>query len=56
MTQGPDDMKPGDEVPPGTEAAGPNLCPKCGGSGELEGSTCAHCSGTGEVEEPVGGG
>jgi DnaJ-class molecular chaperone len=56
MTEQRDQMKPGDEVPPGTNSAGPNLCPKCSGSGEIDGERCESCLGTGQVEEPVGGG
>ena len=49
-------MRPGDEVPPDTEQGAPNVCPRCGGSGELDGGRCDFCAGTGEVEEAVGGG
>jgi len=49
-------QRPGDEVPPGTEGAGENLCPDCGGSGRTDdGSECPVCSGTGRVTEAVGG-
>lgn len=48
---------PGDEVPPGTEGAGENICPRCGGSGRREnGEPCPNCNGTGVVVEAVGGG
>jgi DnaJ-class molecular chaperone len=56
MTEQKDDMKPGDEVPPGTDAAGPAPCPQCGGDGKVDGEECDLCRGTGEVEQPVGGG
>jgi hypothetical protein len=46
------EMRPSDVAPPGT---GENLCPACGGSGELNGRPCAHCNGTGKVIEGVGG-
>ena len=49
-------MAEGDEVPPGTESAAPNVCPRCDGSGEDDGGRCELCGGTGEVEEAVGGG
>ena len=50
------DLKPGDEAPPGTEGAGENLCPHCGGSGRHEdGSACPVCNGTGRVITGVGG-
>ena len=51
-----DEMKPGDEAPPGEPSAGPGLCPDCDGHGERDGNTCATCQGTGQVEQGVGGG
>ena len=50
------DEKPGDEVPPSTPEAGPNTCPVCAGSGEVDGTRCENCGGAGVVEEAVGGG
>lgn len=35
---------------------GQDVCPRCGGSGRVEGGTCDRCNGTGVVVEPVGGG
>lgn len=52
----PDDLTPGDEAPPGEPSAGENVCPECGGSGELDGGDCANCGGSGMVVEAVGGG
>jgi|1186.fasta_scaffold44721_2 hypothetical protein len=52
----PDEMAPGDEVPPDTKAGGPNVCPECGGSGRLGPERCPACGGTGQVQEAVGGG
>jgi hypothetical protein len=49
------DMAPGDEAPPGTPGAGENICPACGGTGQLEGAPCETCAGTGVVIEEVGG-
>ena len=50
------EMRPGDEAHPGTEGAGENLCPECGGSGQMKGGAdCANCAGTGRVIEGVGG-
>jgi DnaJ-class molecular chaperone len=49
------DMAPGDEAPQGTPGAGENICPACGGSGQLQGATCKTCAGTGVVIEEVGG-
>ena len=50
------EMSPGDQVPPGTPGAGENICPRCSGSGQVEGRTCTTCDGTGQVVEVVGGG
>jgi hypothetical protein len=49
------DMAPGDEAPKGTPGAGENLCPACGGGGQLDGAACETCAGTGVVIEEVGG-
>ena len=49
------DMAPGDEAPQGTPGAGENICPACGGPGQLDGATCETCAGTGVVIEEVGG-
>ncbi len=56
MTEGPDELAPGDEVAPDTKAGGPNVCPDCGGTGRVGAETCENCAGTGEIEEAVGGG
>ena len=50
------EMAPGDEAPADTDETAPNVCPRCGGSGELDGGDCQTCAGTGEVQEAVGGG
>jgi hypothetical protein len=50
------DLRPGDDAPEGTPGTGPVPCPRCGGTGELDGTTCPECEGTGEVVEAVGGG
>ena len=52
----PDEMAPGDEAPPGTPGTGADVCPRCGGRGEVDGATCPQCEGTGTVVEGVGGG
>jgi hypothetical protein len=49
------DMAPGDEAPARTPGAGENICPACGGSGQLDGADCETCGGTGKVIEEVGG-
>lgn len=47
---------PGDDAEPGTPGTGENLCPRCGGSGELDGGSCPECGGSGRVVEGIGGG
>jgi len=47
---------PGDEAAPGTPGTGENLCPRCGGSGRIDGAECRECGGTGKVIEGIGGG
>jgi DnaJ-class molecular chaperone len=49
-------MEPGDEVPPDRASAAPDVCPRCEGSGEVDGQRCQDCGGTGTIEEAVGGG
>jgi hypothetical protein len=55
MSEPTDDMAPGDQAPKGTPGAGENLCPVCGGSGQVDGAACQNCGGTGVVIEEVGG-
>ncbi|WFT79268.1 MULTISPECIES: hypothetical protein [unclassified Methylobacterium] len=50
-----DSAKPGDKAPPGTPGTGENICPRCHGSGRVEGTSCPDCAGTGKVTEPIGG-
>jgi hypothetical protein len=47
---------PGDEAPPGTPGTGEDVCPRCGGSGKLDGADCPECEGTGIVIAGIGGG
>ena len=47
-------MKPGDETEPGTKQSAENICPKCSGTGEVNGKPCTDCEGTGTVEVIVG--
>ncbi|MBO9621193.1 MAG: hypothetical protein J7500_00630 [Sphingomonas sp.] len=49
-------MNPGDQAEPGTPGTGENLCPRCGGSGRLDGGECPECGGTGKVIQGIGGG
>jgi len=48
-------VNPGDEAEPGTPGSGDAPCPKCAGSGKLEGKECPNCGGTGIITEGVGG-
>jgi hypothetical protein len=50
------DMAPGDEAPPSSDAAAPDLCPECNGSGRVDGKECPACEGTGNVMRGIGGG
>lgn len=50
-----DDMAPGDQAPPGTPGTGENICPKCEGTGKVDGETCQYCGGSGYVIEGIGG-
>ncbi len=54
--QGREQMKPGDEAPPGDASAGENLCRVCQGTGSVEGEPCANCGGTGRTTEIVSAG
>jgi RecJ-like exonuclease len=49
-------MAPGDEAPPGTPGTGETVCPRCGGSGSVQGTSCPECLGRGKVTHGVGGG
>jgi len=48
-------MSPGDEAPPGTPGTGPDVCPRCGGSGRIDSGPCPECDGTGQVNVGIGG-
>ena len=47
-------MVPGDKAQPGTENAGEDLCPRCGGTGRYREGECENCGGSGRVCVPVG--
>jgi hypothetical protein len=50
------DIRPGDEAPPGTPGTGETVCRRCGGSGRIEnGNTCPDCQGSGHVTAGIGG-
>lgn len=49
-------MAPGDQAAPGTPGTGENVCPRCNGSGTIDGGTCPTCEGSGTVIEGIGGG
>jgi hypothetical protein len=48
-------MSPGDEAPAGTPGTGENICPRCAGSGRIDGARCPVCEGTGKVTVGIGG-
>ena len=48
-------LRPGDEAPEGTPGTGEDICPTCGGSGRVDGSSCETCAGTGVVTEGISG-
>jgi hypothetical protein len=50
----PDDPVPG-EFAPDTKGGGPDVCPECGGTGQVGPERCEACDGTGGVEETLGG-
>lgn len=47
---------PGDDAAPGTPGTGEDICPKCNGSGRIDGGECPECGGTGKVVQGIGGG
>ena len=49
-------LAPGDDAAPGTPGTGEDLCPRCGGSGRIDGQACPACEGSGTVIEAIGGG
>lgn len=48
--------RPGDEAPAGTPGTGEDLCPRCDGSGRIDGAACPVCSGSGRITRGIGGG
>src|SRR3954452_22229347 len=46
---------PGDQVPPDVPGAGEALCPRCSGSGRIDGTACENCGGSGKIVEGIGG-
>jgi hypothetical protein len=49
------EKKLGDDVKPGTDQSGENLCPTCAGKGKVGNKPCPNCGGTGTVTTLVGG-
>jgi RecJ-like exonuclease len=49
-------LNPGDVAPEGTPGTGENVCPKCNGTGDINGAVCPTCDGRGTVIEGIGGG
>src|SRR3954466_12308452 len=57
MTETPREPEaPGDEAAPGTPSTGEDVCPRCGGSGRVEGGEGPACRGTGRGRRGGGGG
>lgn len=50
------EVHPGDDAAPGTTGTGEDICPKCKGTGKLNGTDCENCGGTGKIVEGIGGG
>lgn len=48
-------QNPGDVAPPGTPMTGEDVCPRCGGTGKVDGSECPDCKGKGTVIEGIAG-
>ncbi len=48
-------MSPGDQAPAGTPGTGEDVCPACGGKGQVRGQPCPNCEGTGKVIVGIGG-
>lgn len=46
---------PGDEAPSGSPGTGEATCPRCGGTGRLDGGRCPDCEGRGTVTVQIGG-
>ena len=44
-----------EQVKPGTQGAGENVCRRCEGTGKVDGVACPACGGTGKVVTPIGG-
>jgi len=45
---------PGDEVAPGSEQSGENVCRRCSGTGKVDEQRCPECQGSGKVVTLVG--
>jgi len=49
------ELNPGDQAAPGTPGTGEDICPRCGGDGEIDGQECENCGGTGRIVVGIGG-
>jgi DnaJ-class molecular chaperone len=47
---------PGDGAAPAAAWTPDDVCPKCQGTGKIQGAECDGCGGTGVVTEAIGGG
>ena len=41
---------------PAVAGEGEDVCPRCGGSGEVDGATCPDCGGSGRTTTRIAGG
>ena len=51
----PNNPAPGDDTRPGPAGLGENICPKCDGTGKVDGAPCDYCAGRGIVMEGIAG-
>jgi DnaJ-class molecular chaperone len=50
-TERPDEPVAGRPASPDTKAGGPEVCPDCGGTGQVGPERCEACDGTGHAED-----
>jgi hypothetical protein len=47
-------VRPGDESPSGTPGTADTTCPRCHGTGHIEGQPCSDCQATGQITVNLG--
>jgi RecJ-like exonuclease len=52
----PEGLAPADEAPAEQPPVGEDVCPRCEGSGVVDGDPCPDCQGRGTILTGVGGG